>query len=261
MSEPGCLSDPVLKSLVETAARPRLEALGAATVEAVVRPAKTGGSDVWVGYTLKPGVSRTQREMIDALLGPIPGVDVACFNVVPASMLPLDDPELAQAKRKLRNPKAMIAAGVIFVLVVGGLAVTLLPHRGDLLGRAELRGPGQAVVRLPSGAEGVELWASLDGHGLQPGEAKIEHKIIPVRYEVDLVQAGQVVKHLSLDTREPQVGGYELVCSFAPDCDLLLAELPPLPPGPVEVRVTGQPRSDVTELEDMSLEVRAATWF
>jgi len=50
---------------------------------------------------------------------------------------------------------------------------------------------------------------------------------------------------------------------FEPDsgCDILLAELPPLPPGPVEVRVTGQPRSDVDEIENMSLDVRAATWF
>jgi hypothetical protein len=254
------LSDPVLKSLVEAAARPRLEALGAATVEAVVRVHKTGGFDVWVGYTLKPGVGRTQREMKDALMGPIPGVDVACLNVVPASMLPLDDPELVEAKRKLRNPKAMIAAGVILALV-GVLAAMLFFNRGDLLVRAELGGPGQAVVQLASGAEGLELWASLDGHWTQGGDSKVERKIVPVRYEVDFVQAGRVVKHLSLDTREPQVGGYQLVCSFAPDCDILLAELPPLPPGPVEVRVTGQPRSDVTEIEDMSLEVRAATWF
>jgi hypothetical protein len=261
MSKQACLSDPVLKSLVEAAASPRLEALGAATVEAVVRDSKTGGSDVWVGYTLKPGVRRTQREMKDALLGPIPGVDVSCFNVVPASMLPLDDPELVEAKRKMRYPPVKIALGVIVALVVGVLAAMLFFNRGDLLVRAELSGPGQAVVQLPSGTEGLELWASLDGHWTQGGDSMVERKIVPVQYEVDFVQAGAVVKHLSLDTRDPQVGGYQLVCTFAPDCDILLAELPPLPPGPVEVRVKGQPRSDVTEIKDMSLEVRAATWF
>ena len=257
----ACLSDPVLKSLVETAARPRLEALGAATVEAVVRDGRTGGTDVWIGYTLKPGVQRTQREMIDAVRGPIPGVDVACFNVVPASMLPLDDPELVEAKRKMRNPKALIAAGAILAIAVGVLATILFFDRGDLLARAELHGPGRAVAQLPSGAEGFELWASLDGHWSRGGDSKTERKIVPVRYEVDLVQAGSVVQHLSLDTREPQVGGYKLVCTFAPDCDILLAESPPLPPGPVEIRVTGQPRSDVTEIKDMSLDVRATTWF
>lgn len=251
--------------LLEATVRPILEKLGAVRVDIVAR-GSPGWVKYWVGYQLGPGVQRTEREMNDPVVFAFPAsLTYTQLSVVPVERLPETDPGMLAAERALRRPplKTMIGFGIVALIFVGVFGAPLFFGRGGLLGTAPLRGAGTAEARFVSEGEAVELWASLDGSWTgkpNTNSSKTLRKIVPVHYEVDLVHDGKVVRHLSLDTQVSRPS-QKIYCSFAPDCEVFVVDVPPLPPGPILVRVTGTPRDDVTQVDDMSLNVRKGTFF
>ena len=138
----------------------------------------------------------------------------------------------------------------------------LLFGRGELLASAGLHAAGTTTVAFQVPEDGLTLWASLDGDWTGAGHegSATRNDTLPIHYELDLVQSGRVVHHLAVDTQGPRLVE-KRYCTMAPDCEILLMELPPLAKGPAELRVVGRPRADVTHVDDMSLNVRRATFF
>lgn len=248
--------------LLEATARPLLEKLGARRVD-VVALGRPGWVKYWVGYELAPGVERTRKEMeAPVVLGFPQTLSYVQLSVVPVEELP--DEAMEEQAAAIRRPAwgTRIGFGLFALVFLGVFASPVLFGRGKLIVAAPLRGAGSAEARFNSDGEPVELWASLDGSwtGTSGGRAhKTLAKILPVHYEIDVVQGDQVVRHLSLDT---QVGrpSQKLRCTVGSDCEVFIVDLP-VAAGPVLLRVAGTPREDVTEVTDMSLNVREGTFF
>ena len=171
------------------------------------------------------------------------------------------DPEIEEARARLiGKPKGLYA----FVAVLGAVPACVFGFiafaRGPLVARLELFGAGSAASSFTATGESYSLWATLDGDWRSVGGGKTNRGVMPVVYEVDLVQGGKVIGHVQADTHHR--AGYGLkYCSMEPDCEVMLTKLPELPPGLVEVRAKGVPNPAVTHVGDMSLNVRRDRFF
>lgn len=241
---------------------PKLTALGAVQVEIVARGAPRAGR-YWVGYRLAPTAQRTQHEMAEEVRLNFPAaLTYQLLKVVPIEELPETDPTVLAERRKLRRPTwpMIVFFGVLVLVPVGFLVATLVGGRGELIVTARLRSAGSAEARFVATGSAVALWAELDGSFAGNAGSKTLNKILPVHYDVDVIRDGKVVRQLSIDTQAPRPS-QKLYCSVAPDCEIYLEELRDLPSGPVLLKVRGTPSKDVTRVENMSLNVRKATFF
>jgi hypothetical protein len=241
---------------------PRLAAMGVEHVEIVARGAPRAGR-YWVGYRLGDGVQRTQRELADEVRLYFPGaLTYQLLKVVPVAELPETDPAVLAEQKKLRRPTWAIVAFFALVVIapVGFLIFSLVGGRGELIVTARLKSAGTSEARFVATGQTVALWAQLDGSFSRNAGSKTLNKILPVAYEIDVIQGGKVLRHLSIETQTPRPS-QKLFCSVAPDCEIYLEDLRDLPSGPVLLRVRGTPRADVTRVEDMSLNVRKGTFF
>jgi hypothetical protein len=135
--------------------------------------------------------------------------------------------------------------------------LALLPGcRGKLLGTAALQGPGTASTTITLGAKSPRLWADTDGSWRGPKGSKMQ-----LDYEIDLVRGGAVIGHTRCSTaaRGSSICGVHSTVGgkHDADCELELScQLPSLPPGELELRVTGTKGANVLEVRKMSLNVR-----
>ncbi len=243
-------------ALVAEALRPALEALGVEALEVVlIGPA--GRRELHVGYRLRAGATTPRRELHDAASVRVPAsVDYHSFRVCGLNELPLDDPELAAETSRALGGRRRAVIAIVGVAVLGAaIASPLLFGRGTLVARAGIRVAGGSSVASFAGGERLVLWATLDGSYRGSAGSKTLRKILPVHYEIDLRQNGKLLHHLAVDTqvRRPV---QSLYCTIAPDCEVLLQDLPALPSGPIQLRATATPRADVTSVVDLSLNVR-----
>lgn len=248
--------------LLEATIGPRLRAMGVEHVEIVARGVPRSAR-YWVGYRLAPGVQRSQRELAEEVSLYFPGaLSFSMLQVVPVERLPETDPTILEEQRRLRRPTWQM---FVFFGVLGAIPLTVLfgflvLGTGELIVTAPLRGAGAAEARFVANGESLALWASLDGSFSRNAGSKTLNKILPVHYEVDVIQNGKLLHHLSIDTQVGR-GNQKLHCTMAPDCEVYLEDLPRLGPGPVLLKVRGTPREDVTDVKDMSLQVRKGTFF
>ncbi|MCC6526313.1 MAG: hypothetical protein IT373_26945 [Polyangiaceae bacterium] len=140
-------------------------------------------------------------------------------------------------------------------LVLAACALGLVACRGDIVVTAELHGPGTVEVRLPVTSQRLALWADTDGkwHG---------SKHLLVRYEIDVLQEGKTIGHVSCSTNDVSVS----VCgttsniggAHSGDCEMKMnCQLPGLAEsGEVVLRVTAQPGDGVDAIDKISLNVR-----
>jgi len=251
-------------ALLEATLLPRLAAIGVERIE-IAALGRKGRAQFWIGYRLAAGAEAAKGQIRETVSVYWPAaVDYHSMAVCTLESLPAtdDDPSLRAAKKALARPAwvPFVAMGALAVLAVGFVLSQTLLARGTALGSALLHGAGEAVVRFQSTGEPVALWADLDGRWTGSADSSTLNEILPVHYELDFIQRGRTVRHVSVDTqvRRPVV---RHICTVAPDCEIYLMELAPLPAGPVEVRVRGTPRRDVTSVRKMSLHIREASSF
>jgi hypothetical protein len=137
-----------------------------------------------------------------------------------------------------------------------GCAVALVGCRGNVLGTAELHGPGTAEAHFQSTGAPVTLWADTDGKWQG---SKRSH--FAAHYEIDVTANGGAAGRVSCDTKDSS----ESVCgtkvssgnSNSGDCEVkLTCQLPALPAGPVTLKVTATVGAGTTDVKRMSLNVR-----
>ncbi|MBK7585976.1 MAG: hypothetical protein IPI67_38045 [Myxococcales bacterium] len=248
--------------LLEATLRPRLEAIGVESVDIVVQGSRSKAA-YYVGYRLRPGATCSASDISEVVSLYFPAaVSYFSLQVLRAERLPETDPSVLEAQRKLRRPTAsmLIFFGVLLAIPLVLVLGPAVSGRGDLLVTAGLRGAGSAEARFVANGKPIALWASLDGSWSKSSSSKTLRKILPVHYEVDAFLDGKLVHHWSIDTQTGRTQ-QKLFCTMAPDCEIFLEETPPLGPGPVLLKVTGTPRDDVVRVDDMSLNVRKATFF
>ena len=239
-----------------------LRTLGVTHVEIVARGAPSAGK-YWVGYRLAPGVQRSQRELTEQVKLSFPGT-LSCdlLSVVPAERLPETDPGVIQEQRRLRRPTLgmIVLFGLLALIPISWVGYMLFGMRGDLIVTAPLSGAGSAEARFVATGGDLALWASLNGSSSSSPGSKTLRKILPVRYDIEVIHDGKLLHTLSVETQRSRPS-QKLVCTRAPDCEVYLEDLPKLPPGPVLLRVKGTPHPDFTHVKDMSLLVRKGTFF
>jgi hypothetical protein len=244
--------------LVRASVTPALKALDVEAVEIVV-----GGppdrQELWIGYRLRQGAERSHAELHDAAWTALPAsVSYHSLCVCPIHKLPVTDPELVAQTRRLRLRPILLLA-VIGVPLLLGVGTLLLRGRGDVIKRIEIRSAGKTHASFYSTGDDLVLWATLDGAFSSSPSRSSNRGVLPVRYEIDVIQNAKVVRHLSLDTHQRSVS--VKYCSVAPDCEILLAPLPALPKGNVELAIETNPDPSVTRIDDLSLHVREEGTF
>lgn len=248
--------------LLEATLTPRLQATGVEHVEIVARGVPRSAS-YWVGYRLASGSHTAEREVAEVVNVYFPGaLSYRMLRIVPVERLPETDPTLVEEQRRLRRPtwQMLLFFGLLGALPLGVVLAFTVGGTGELIVTAPLEGAGSAEARFVATGKPVALWASLDGSFTRNAGSKALNKILPVHYEVDVIQNGKPVHHLAIDTQAKRPS-QKLICSIAPRCEVYLEDLPPLAPGPVLLKVQGSPRDDVTRVADMSLLVRKGTFF
>lgn len=249
-------------ALLEATLRPKLAAIGVEHVEIAALGPK-GRAQFWVGYRLAQGIQVAKGEVRETVNVHWPAaVDRYSLQICKVEDLPAldDDPRLRAAKKALARPAwvPFVLMGVLAVAAIGFVLSQTVLARGDLLASAPLRGAGEAVVRFTSTGEPVALWADLDGRWTGSADSSLLNDILPVHYEIDFVKSGRIVRHVSVDTQVRRPVSRK-ICTVAPDCEIYLMDLAPFPPGPIEARVRGTPRGDVTAVAKMFLYVREVT--
>jgi len=246
---------------LEVALWPHLQALGVTEVRFVVLGTPER-ADLYVGWRGAPIADLTNAQVHDVVSTYFPAsFSYHMLQVSRIERLPETDPTVLEAQRKIRRPTVgmVLTLGLLISLPLAFMVGQLVFNRGDLLVTAPLNGAGTSEARFVATGDSVALWASLDGAWTQNDGGRTHRKIMPVHYEIDVVRDGKPVQHLSLDTRESSAQ-LKLICTVAPDCEVYLQDLP-VAPGPVLLKVTGTPRADVIRVDDMSINVREATFF
>jgi hypothetical protein len=247
---------------LEAALWPRLQSAGVAELRFVVlgTPAR---ADLYVGWRAAPGAELTNAQVHEVVSTHFPAsVSYHMLQVSRIERLPETDPSILEAQRKIRRPTVgmVVTLGLLVSLPLAFLVGQFAFSRGELMVTAPLKGAGKSEARFVATGDSVALWASLDGAWTRNDGGKTHRKIMPVHYEIDVIREGKVAQHLSVDTREAS-GQLKLVCTVAPDCEVYLLDLPEMAPGPVLLQVEGKPRADVVRVDDMSINVRKATFF
>ncbi|MCK6531919.1 MAG: hypothetical protein L6Q84_03015 [Polyangiaceae bacterium] len=238
-----------------------LRSMGVVHVEIVARGTPNAGK-YWVGYRLAPGMQRSQRELTEQVKLSFPGT-LSCqlLSVVPVERLPETDPGVIEEQRRLRRPTfgMVVFFGMLALVPLGFVGYMLFGMRGDLIVTAPLKGAGTAEARFVATGGDLALWASLEGSGSGSPGSKALRKILPVRYDIEVIHDGKLLHTLSVETQRRRPN-QRLICTMAPNCEVYLEDLPKLPPGPVLLRVKGTPAPVFTSVKDMSLLVRKGTF-
>lgn len=247
--------------LVLETAREALEPLGVDRIELVVG-GRLGHAEYHVGYGFGEERARVQAGLRSAVSVRLPAaVDYHLLQVCPIARLPVTDPGLLEERRKLRGPWWRMWPVALLVAPLAAFFVgQIFFGRGTLVASVGLRGPGHGTTTFTAGADPLALWADLDGAFRGATGSSTLDDILPVHYEIDLLRGGAVVHHLSVDTQRRR-SVQKKYCTVAPECEVFLLELPPLPPGPIELRATGAPAPNVTSVVNMSLNVRESGFF
>lgn len=248
-------------ALVLAAIRPALEARGVTEIRIVVR-GKPGRAEYFVGYRFGAGAERSASQIREDASAYWPAaVRYQSLFAVKIENLPVVEPELVAAQAKIRGPWWRLWPVYVLALGVGAFFVSQIAFgRGDLVASAGLRAAGSASTTFESKGEPLSLWADLDGYFTGSAGSETLDDILPVHYEVDFVQGGTVVRHVSVDTQVRRTV-QKKYCTVAPTCEVFLQELSPFPPGPVEMRVTATPAPNVTRVSNLSLGVRESGFF
>ena len=142
------------------------------------------------------------------------------------------------------------------LVVVSVCLVFVAGCRGKAVGTAALRGNGTATAQFQSSGKQLVLWADTDGEW--QGASKSH---FPAHYEIDVLAKGVRVAHVSCDSASASTS----VCGSTVtinskhrgDCELKLnCQLPIIPAGPAAIQVTGTVGPGVTNVTNMSINVR-----
>jgi hypothetical protein len=129
--------------------------------------------------------------------------------------------------------------------------------RGKIVATAQLTAPGAAETRFPVTGKKLALWADTDGKWNGSKNSRFD-----ATYEIDVLQNGATVGHISCSTMERDgttvCGTHSNVMgSHDADCEIALGcRLPPLTGGEVQLRVTGRTGPTVKLVRKMSLNIR-----
>jgi hypothetical protein len=136
------------------------------------------------------------------------------------------------------------------------LALGLVGCRGNVLGTAELHGPGTAEAHFQSTGAPVFFWADTEGRW-----AGTKRSHFAAHYEIDITGGGHAIGHVSCDTKDSS----ESVCGTRVsdgatnhgDCEVkLTCAVPPVPAGPATLEVVATVGAGTSDVKKMSLNVR-----
>jgi hypothetical protein len=156
----------------------------------------------------------------------------------------------------MRSSPSLVASAALLMATLA-LALALVGCRGKEIATAQLHGPGSAEITFPSTGAPLTLWADTVGKWHGGGNSRFA-----AHYEIDVMAGANKLGHVTCDTKDAR----KSVCGVktsngdehSGDCEIGLdCQLPPLPAGPVTLKVTGSLGAGTSDVTNMSINVRA----